>query len=83
VGDYDQCYACRYPLSQDDMKSENIPQGFHARIVIIPIPQKIKSLTERQKQVILAKERVVIEPKITLTKLNMNSYYPKETFSSL
>jgi UPF0176 protein len=58
VGDYDQCYACRYPLSQDDMKSDkyiagiSCPYCFNTHTL-----EKLKSLTERQKQVILAKQR--------------------------
>jgi UPF0176 protein len=58
VGDYDQCYACRYPLSKEDMESIKYTPG-------ISCPHcfnkhtlgKLKSLTERQKQVVLARER--------------------------
>jgi UPF0176 protein len=58
VGDYDQCYACRYPLSQDDMKSEQYTPGISCpHCYDQHTPEKLKSLTERQKQVILAKER--------------------------
>ena len=58
VGEHDQCYACRYPLSQEDIKSEyyipgiSCPHCFNTHT-----PEKLKSLTERQKQVILAKNR--------------------------
>jgi UPF0176 protein len=58
VGDYDQCYACRYPLSQDDMKSEQYTPGISCPYCYDRhTPEKLQALTERQKQVILAKER--------------------------
>ena len=58
VGDYDQCYACRYPLSQDDMKSEQYTPGISCpHCYNQHTPEKLKSLTERQRQVILGKER--------------------------
>jgi UPF0176 protein len=58
VGDYDQCYACRYPLSAGDIKSEkytpgiSCPQCFNQHT-----KEKLKALSERQKQIILAKKR--------------------------
>ena len=58
VGDYDQCYACRYPLSQEDMKSEQYTPGISCpHCYNQHTPEKLQALTERQKQVILAKER--------------------------
>jgi UPF0176 protein len=58
IGDYDQCYACRYPLSQDDMKSEKYIPGISCpHCYDQHTPEKLQALTERQKQVILAKER--------------------------
>jgi UPF0176 protein len=58
VGDYDQCYACRYPLSRDDMKSEKYTPGISCpNCYNHHTPEKLQALTERQKQVILAKER--------------------------
>ena len=60
VGDYDQCYACRYPLSQDDMKSDQYTPGISCPYCYNHhTPEKLQALTERQKQVILAKERGV------------------------
>jgi UPF0176 protein len=57
-GNYDQCYACRYPLSQEDMKSENYTPGISCPYCFDKHTlQKLNSLTERQKQVILAKKR--------------------------
>jgi UPF0176 protein len=58
IGNYDQCYACRYPLSEEDMRDEkyipgiSCPHCFNSHS-----PRKLKSLTERQKQVVLAKNR--------------------------
>ena len=58
VGDYDQCYACRYPLSKDDMKSDKYTPGISCpHCYDQHTPEKLKALSERQKQVILAKER--------------------------
>lgn len=58
VGDYDQCYACRYPLSKKDMESEKYTPGISCPHCFgSHTPEKLKSLTERQKQVILAKNR--------------------------
>jgi len=58
VGSYDQCYACRYPLSADDMKSYKYTSGISCPHCFNQhTHKKIKSLTERQKQVILAKKQ--------------------------
>ena len=58
VGNYDQCYACRYPLSKNDMKSEQYTPGISCpHCYDQHTPEKLKALSERQKQVILAKER--------------------------
>jgi UPF0176 protein len=58
IGDYDQCYACRYPLSVEDMQSDKYTPGISCpHCFNTHTPEKLKSLTERQKQVILAKKR--------------------------
>jgi UPF0176 protein len=58
VGEFDQCYACRYPLSKDDIKSEKYTPGISCPYCYnTHTPEKLKSLTERQRQVILAKSR--------------------------
>ena len=58
AGDYDQCYACRYPLSRDDMKSEKYTPGISCPHCFNQhTPEKLNALSERQKQVILAKQR--------------------------
>ena len=58
VGDYDQCYACRYPLSAEDMESDQYTPGISCpHCFNTHTAEKLKALTERQKQVILAKKR--------------------------
>ncbi len=58
VGGYDQCYACRYPLSIEDMQSDKYTPGISCpHCYDQHTPEKLQALTERQKQVILAKER--------------------------
>ena len=58
VGNYDQCYACRYPLSAEDMQSDKYTPGISCPHCFNKhTPKKLESLTERQKQVILAKKR--------------------------
>ena len=58
IGDYDQCYACRYTLSADDIQSHKYTPGISCpHCFDTHTSEKLKSLTERQKQVILAKER--------------------------
>ncbi len=58
VGDFDQCFACRHPLSPIEMKSEQYAAGIscpycHGKLSA----EKRASLIERQKQVTLAKLR--------------------------
>jgi len=56
IGGYDQCFACRHPLSSEDMKNDKYIPGISCpHCFNTHTPEKIKSLTERQKQVILAK----------------------------
>ncbi|CAM8407218.1 COG1054 Predicted sulfurtransferase [Candidatus Methylopumilus universalis] len=60
VGSYDQCYACRYALSKDDMQNDKYTPGISCPYCFnFHTPEKIKSLTERQRQVIIAKKRGV------------------------
>ena len=57
-GDYDQCYACRMPLSPAELESPQYTAGISCPHCYSSLTEeKKKSLTERQKQVILAKER--------------------------
>lgn len=58
VGEYDQCYACRHPLSPAEVKSEQYTAGISCPYCYDKLTEKkLASLTERQKQVILAKKR--------------------------
>jgi UPF0176 protein len=58
VGDYDQCYACRYPLAKEDLKNNKYTPGISCPYCFNKHTyQKIKALTERQRQIIFAKER--------------------------
>ncbi|MGZ8983969.1 MAG: oxygen-dependent tRNA uridine(34) hydroxylase TrhO [Methylotenera sp.] len=58
VGEYDQCYACRHPLSPAEMQSPQYTPGISCPYCYDKISaEKRARLTERQKQVILAKQR--------------------------
>ena len=58
VGEFDQCYACRHPLSPAELTSAQYTPGISCPYCYNTISEeKKKSLTERQKQVILAKKR--------------------------
>ena len=58
VGEFDQCYACRMPLSSEERLHPHYTPGISCPHCYSTISEeKKKSLTERQKQVILAKQR--------------------------
>ena len=58
VGEFDQCYACRHPLSPAEMQSTQYTAGISCPYCYDKLTEEKKaSLTERQKQVILAKQR--------------------------
>lgn len=57
-GSYDQCYACRMPLSQDDLASPLYVKGLSCPHCHDKITEEQRaSFTERQKQIELAKAR--------------------------
>lgn len=57
-GSYDQCYACRMPLSQADLASEKYLQGLSCPHCHDSLTDEQKaSFAERQKQIELAKQR--------------------------
>ncbi len=57
-GSYDQCYACRMPLSAAEMASEKYVKGLSCPHCYDKITEEQKaSFTERQKQIELAKAR--------------------------
>ena len=58
VGEFDQCYACRMPLSPEELQSPNYTPGISCPHCNDSLTEEKKnSLTERQRQVILAKQR--------------------------
>ena len=58
VGEYDQCYACRHPLSPAELQSAEYEAGISCPYCYGKLSaEKRASLIERQKQVLLAKQR--------------------------
>ncbi|MEP3246159.1 MAG: rhodanese-related sulfurtransferase [Sneathiella sp.] len=57
-GSYDQCYACRYPITEDDKQSPLYEKGVSCpRCHESLTAEKKARFTERQKQIELAKQR--------------------------
>ncbi len=57
-GKYDQCYACRHPLSPDEMNSSHYIKGISCPYCYNKLTnEKRSSVIERQKQIELAKLR--------------------------
>jgi UPF0176 protein len=57
-GQYDQCHACRYPITEDDKNSEHYIKGIQChRCVDKSTESQKKRFRERQKQIELAKQR--------------------------
>ena len=57
-GKYNQCFACRHPLSPEEIKSKDYSEGISCSYCIGNISETKKtSLKERQKQINLAKVR--------------------------
>ena len=57
-GKYDQCYACRHPLSPDEMNSSHYIKGISCPYCYNKLSnEKKSSVIERQKQIELAKLR--------------------------
>ena len=58
VGEFDQCYACRHPLSPEEIKSELYQPGISCPHCYDKVSEEKRTrLKERQKQVMLAKQR--------------------------
>lgn len=58
VGEFDQCYACRHPLSPTEIEDPKYTPGISCPYCYDSLTEeKRASLTERQKQVVLAKQR--------------------------
>ena len=57
-GQYDQCYACRYPITEDDKNSEQFLQGVSCPHCYDKVTeQQRRRFQEREKQVQMAKQR--------------------------
>ncbi len=57
-GQYDQCYACRYPITEEDKNSEQFHQGVSCPNCYDKISERQRSrFQERENQVQLAKQR--------------------------
>ncbi len=57
-GAYEQCFACRHPLSQEDLASEHFEEGVSCPHCIDEMSQaQRESFAERHKQVLLAESR--------------------------
>lgn len=57
-GQYDQCYACRYPITEADKESEQYIAGVSCPKCYDKVSEKqIKRFQEREKQVQMAKQR--------------------------
>ena len=57
-GQYSQCFACRHPLSKDELKSNDYNEGISCCYCIKKTSlEKKNNLKERQKQINLAKTR--------------------------
>lgn len=57
-GDYDQCHACRMPVSAEEMRSEKYEPGVSCPHCYDSLPEKTRAAArERQRQIELAKAR--------------------------
>ena len=57
-GQYDQCYACRHPLSPKELKSKQYTKGISCPYCFNKLTQKKKAgVIERQKQIMLSKSK--------------------------
>jgi len=57
-GQYDQCYACRHPLSTKEIESDQYTKGISCPYCFNKLSDKKKAgVTERQKQIMLSKSK--------------------------
>ncbi|MOA53467.1 putative rhodanese-related sulfurtransferase [compost metagenome] len=62
-GDYDQCHACRNPISVEDRQSEHYAPGISCPHCWDSLSEKTRtSARERQKQIEIAKARNLPHP---------------------
>ena len=63
VGDHEQCYACRHPVSPQDRESSKFRLGVSCPYCFDNIPEKTRARAiERQKQNVLSKKRTEQTP---------------------
>jgi UPF0176 protein len=63
VGDHEQCYACRHPVSPQDRESSKFRLGVSCPYCFDNLPEKTRSRAiERQKQNVLLKKRTEQTP---------------------
>lgn len=59
VGDHEQCYACRHPVSAQDRESPEFRLGVSCPYCFDNLPEKTRARAiERQKQNVLSKKRI-------------------------
>ncbi len=57
-GSYEQCFACRYPINQEEMQSEAYKEGVSCPHCIDSVSDDQRErFAEREKQILLAKKR--------------------------
>ena len=57
-GSYEQCYACRYPITQEEMQSKDYAEGVSCpHCINEATDEQREGFAEREKQILLAKER--------------------------
>ena len=57
-GQYDQCYACRYPITEEDKQSPDYVKGVSCHRCINTVTDKQRAgFAERERQIELAKQR--------------------------
>ena len=57
-GQYDQCYACRHPLSPEELESDQYIKGISCPYCFNKLSDKKKAgVIERQKQIMLSKSK--------------------------
>lgn len=63
VGDHEQCYACRHPVSPQDRESSKFRLGVSCPYCFDNLPEKTRARAiERQKQNVLSKKRTDQKP---------------------
>ncbi len=57
-GKYEQCFACRYPITQEEMNSDKYQEGVSCPHCFDKVTKEQKArFAEREKQILLAKQR--------------------------